>query len=245
MKIIVCDDEPMARERLVRMVGEVGHEVVAATSSSEETIQAVKEHMPDVVLMDVRMPNQDGIRCAHLIKELPSSPAIIFVTAYDHYAIAAFKAQAIGYLLKPAGKEELIEALSNAKQVNNAQLNHLRKLDNPDVKPARQHIAARTHRGVELIPVTDIYYFLADQKYVNVRHKDGTVLIDETLKELEEEFGNQFFRIHRNALLSLSYLEALESIEGGQYQVAIKGVDDKLSVSRRHLPALREKVQNM
>ena len=78
-----------------------------------------------------------------------------------------------------------------------------------------------------------------------MRHKDGTVLIDETLKELEEEFGNQFFRIHRNALLSLSYLEALESIEGGQYQVAIKGVDDKLSVSRRHLPALREKVQNM
>lgn len=245
MKIIVCDDEPVARERLGRLVQELGHDLAAKTDSSEDTIEAVKKHLPDVLLLDVRMPDTDGIRCAHAVRELPSPPAIIFVTAYDHYAIAAFKAQAIGYLLKPVSKEELEEALASAKQVNNAQLNHLRELEHPEVNPSRQHIAARTHRGVELIPITDIYYFLADQKYVTVRHKDGSVLIDETLKDLESEFGSHFFRIHRNALLSLNYLEALESVGSGQYQVAIKGIEDKLSVSRRHLPSLREKVQNM
>lgn len=245
MKIVVCDDEPLARERLSRLVAEVGHDVVAQTKDGHETIDVVKTHSPDVVLMDVRMPGMDGIRCAHELKQLKTPPAIIFVTAYDHYAIAAFKAQAIGYLLKPPSKDELIEALDTATLLNNAQLNHLRHLEDPTAKPIRQHIAARTHRGVELIPLDDIYYFLADQKYVTVRHKGGTVLIDETLKDLENEFSDNFFRIHRNALLSLKYLEALESVGSGQYQVAMKGIDDRLSVSRRHLPSLREKVQRM
>lgn len=245
MKIVVCDDEPIARERLVKLLQEVGHEVVDATRNGNETITAVKTHNPDVVMMDVRMPEMDGIRCAHILKEMINPPAIIFVTAYDHYAIAAFKAQAIGYLLKPPSKEELVDAIGKASQLNTAQLNHLRQLEDPTAQPVRQHIAARTHRGVELIPLDDIYYFLADQKYVTVRHKGGTVLIDETLKDLEAEFGGNFFRIHRNALLSLKYLEALETVGTGQYQVAMKGIDDRLSVSRRHLPTLREKVQRM
>lgn len=245
MKIVVCDDEPIARERLTKLLQELGHEVVATVKSGNETIHEVKTHSPDIVMLDVRMPDMDGIRCAHILKEMDNPPAIIFVTAYDHYAIAAFKAQAIGYLLKPPSKDEIIEALSKASKLNTAQLNRLRQLEDPTAQPIRQHIAARTHRGVELIPLDDIYYFLADQKYVTVRHKEGSVLIDETLKELENEFGNIFFRIHRNALMSLKYLEALETVGTGQYQVAMKGIDDKLSVSRRHLPTLREKVQKM
>lgn len=245
MKIVVCDDEPLARERMARLVEEVGHELVAQAKNGAEAINAVKTYNPDVIMLDVRMPQMDGIRCAHALRELKNPPAIIFVTAYDHYAIAAFKAQAIGYLLKPASKDELVETLQSASQLNTAQLNQLRKLEDPTAQPIRQHIAARTHRGVELISLDDIYYFLADQKYVTVRHKEGTVLIDETLKDLEREFSDRFFRIHRNALMSLNYLEALESVGTGQYQVALKGIDDRLSVSRRHLPSLREKVQNM
>lgn len=245
MKIVVCDDEPLARERLSRLVENLGHELVAQAKNGAEAINCVKTHNPDVVLLDVRMPEMDGIRCAHALKELQNPPAIIFVTAYDHYAIAAFKAQAIGYLLKPASKDELVEALQSANQLNTAQLNHLRQLEDPTAQPVRQHIAARTHRGVELISLHDIYFFLADQKYVTVRHKEGSVLIDETLKDLEREFGDRFFRIHRNALINLSYLEALESVGAGQYQVALREIDDRLSVSRRHLPSLREQVQSM
>ncbi len=245
MRLVVCDDEPLARERLVRIVNEAGHDVVAQAMTGIEALAAVKEHRPDVILLDIRMPEMDGVSCANELNKLDNPPAIIFVTAYDHYAIAAFKAHAIGYLLKPANKEELLEALTKASHLNAAQLSEIRKLDDIEARPARQHISARTHRGVELIALADIYYFTADQKYVKVRHKDGLVLIDETLKELEQEFGDQLFRIHRNALINLSYLERLETVDSGQYQVCFKDIDEKLAVSRRHVPVLREKIQKM
>ena len=245
MRIVVCDDEPLARERLVRILQASGHDVVAQAMTGVEAITAVKIQQPDVILLDIRMPEMDGVRCASILNELEHPPAIIFVTAYDHYAIAAFKANAIGYLLKPANKDELLAALNKAKTLNAAQLNELRKLENPTAKPLREHITARTHRGVELIKLTDIYYCTADQKYVKVRHKNGVVLIDETLKELEQEFGERLFRVHRNAIINLSYLDFLESVDSGQYQVRFKGVDETLAVSRRHLPALREKIQSM
>ena len=245
MRIVVCDDEPLARERLVRIVRESGHEVVAQATTGAEAIVAVKTEQPDVILLDIRMPEMDGVRCAQLLNELEHPPAIIFVTAYDHYAIAAFKANAIGYLLKPANKDELLESLDKAKNLNTAQLNEIRKLEDPTARPLREHIAARTHRGVELIKLKDIYYFTADQKYVKVRHKDGIVLIDDTLKELEQEFGDRLFRVHRNAIINLSFLDYLETVDSGQYQIRFKGIDETLAVSRRHLPALREKIQNM
>lgn len=245
MRIVVCDDEPLARERLVRIVHESGHQVVAQATTGAEAIIAVKTQQPDIILLDIRMPEMDGVRCAQELAKLEHPPAIIFVTAYDHYAIAALKANAIGYLLKPANKDELLEALDKAKNLNAAQLNEIRKLEDPTARPVREHIAARTHRGVELIKLKDIYYFTADQKYVKVRHKDGIVLIDETLKELEQEFEDRLFRVHRNAIINLSFLDFLETLDAGQYQIRFKGIDETLAVSRRHLPALRDKIQSM
>lgn len=245
MRIVVCDDEPLARERLVRIVQESGHEVVAQATTGAEAVIAVKSKQPDIILLDIRMPEMDGVRCAQELAKLEHPPAIIFVTAYDHYAIAALKANAIGYLLKPANKDELLEALNKAKNLNAAQLNEIRKLEDPTARPVREHIAARTHRGVELIKFKDIYYFTADQKYVKVRHKGGILLIDETLKELEQEFGDKLFRVHRNAIINLSFLDFLETLDAGQYQIRFKGIDDTLAVSRRHLPALRDKIQSM
>lgn len=163
MRIVVCDDEPLARERLVRIVQESGHQVVAQATTGAEAIVAVKTQQPDIILLDIRMPEMDGVRCAQELSKLEHPPAIIFVTAYDHYAIAALKANAIGYLLKPANKDELLEALNKAKNLNAAQLNEIRKLEDPTARPVREHIAARTHRGVELIKLKDIYYFTADQ----------------------------------------------------------------------------------
>ena len=109
MRIVVCDDEPLARERLVRIVQESGHQVVAQATTGAEAIIAVKTQQPDIILLDIRMPEMDGVRCAQELAKLEHPPAIIFVTAYDHYAIAALKANAIGYLLKPANKDELLE----------------------------------------------------------------------------------------------------------------------------------------
>lgn len=243
MNILVCDDEPLARERLSRLVQEAGHTVVGRADNGLEALDMVRLHQPDVVFLDIRMPQMDGIRCAEALSRMQNPPAVIFVTAFDQHAIDAFRTQAIGYLLKPVSREDLAAALQRAGRLNAAQISHLREMENPGSKPVRKHIVARTHRGVELIPIDDIYFFLADQKYVTVRHRGGQVLIDETLKELEQEFGERFVRIHRNALLAVKYLEGLEMVSNGQYQVRFRGIPERLAVSRRHLPQLREKMQ--
>lgn len=248
MNILVCDDEPLARERLTRMVKAAGHDVVAQAANGIQALEQVRLHQPDVVLLDIRMPEMNGIQCAQALLDLDVPPAVIFVTAFDQHAIDAFNTQAIGYLLKPVNQQQLEMALKRASKLNSAQLNSLQtRADSGEVqhRPARKHIAARTHRGVELIPIESIYYFLADQKYVTVRHYGGQVLIDETLKDLETEFADRFIRIHRNALLAVPYLEGLEFIGTGQYQVRCRGINERLAVSRRHLPQLREKIHHI
>lgn len=241
-RVIICDDERLARERLVRLLEDIGgYELVGLAEHGEQALDLVREYHPDIVLMDMRMPVMDGLTCARHLAQMESPPAIIFCTAFDEHALEAFSVQAAGYVLKPVSRESLREALARACRVNQLQLESLRQQPLQQERPnCRSHITARTHRGIELIPLDEVRYFLADHKYVTVRHEQGEVLIDETLKELEEEFGDRFIRIHRNALLSLNYLEGLEVVATGQYRVRIRGLDERLTVSRRHLPELRE-----
>ncbi|RZG80565.1 LytTR family DNA-binding domain-containing protein [Acinetobacter pittii] len=246
MKVLICDDEPLAVERLSRLVSKMGHEVVSAAHHGQEALEQARLHQPDVILLDIQMPGMNGLVCAEQLSQLNSRPAIVFCTAYDQHALEAFKAQAQAYLLKPIDPVELEQALNQLTQLTQAQLNALPNSELlQDLKTQRHQIAAKTYRGVELIPVENIYYFLADQKYVTVRHKNGSVLIDETLKELETEFADQFIRIHRNALVAVAYLDGLELISSGQYQVRLRGLDERLSVSRRHLSTLRERIHQL
>ena len=233
-------------ERLSRLVSKMGHEVVATAHHGQDALEQARLHQPDVILLDIQMPGMNGLVCAEQLSQLNPRPAIVFCTAYDQHALEAFKSQAQAYLLKPIDPAELEQALKQLTQLTQAQLN---ALPNPellqDLKTQRHQIAAKTYRGVELIPVENIYYFLADQKYVTIRHKNGSVLIDETLKELETEFADQFIRIHRNALVSIAYLDGLELVSSGQYQVRLRGLDERLSVSRRHLSTLRERIHQL
>ena len=230
MKVLICDDEPLAVERLSRLVSKMGHEVVATAHHGQDALEQARLHHPDVILLDIQMPGMNGLVCAEQLSQLNPRPAIVFCTAYDQHALEAFKSQAQAYLLKPIDPQELEQTFKQLTQLTQAQ---------------RHQIAAKTYRGVELIPVENIYYFLADQKYVTVRHKNGSVLIDETLKELETEFADQFIRIHRNALVSIAYLDGLELVSSGQYQVRLRGLDERLSVSRRHLSTLRERIHQL
>ena len=246
MDILICDDEPLAVERLSRLVTQLGHQVVATATHGQQAIDMVQFYEPDVVLLDIQMPEMDGLSCAQHLRQLEPMPAIIFCTAYDEHALDAFKSNAEGYLLKPVMQQELAQVLEHLAKLTQAQMSQLKQKENMDeINISRQQIAAKTYRGVELVPVENIYYFLADQKYVTVRHKNGSVLIDETLKELAQEFGNQFIRIHRNALISVHYLDGLEVVSSGQYQVRCRELDDRLAVSRRHLPFLRDRIQKL
>lgn len=245
MDILVCDDEPLAVERLSRLVSQLGHHVIATAQHGQQALDMVQQFEPDVVLLDIQMPEMDGLTCAQHLAHFNPMPAIVFCTAYDEHALQAIQSQAKGYLLKPIAKDELEAVLGNVTKLSQAQLTHLEKKEIMEEKVQRQQIAAKTYRGLELIPVENIYYFLADQKYVTVRHKNGSVLIDETLKDLETEFADRFIRIHRNALISLDYLDGLEMVASGQYQARCRELEERLAVSRRHLPLLRERMQNL
>lgn len=240
MRILVVDDEVLARGRLAALLAaDDDHEVVGEAGSGEECLRLVAKHRPDVVLLDIRMPGMDGIETARHLAALSEPPAVIFVTAYDAFAIEAFDAQAVGYLLKPVRGERLAEALRRAARPTRPQLAAL----TGSASTRRRRIAAKLGDTLRLIPVDTIRYFQADQKYVTVHHVGGADLIDESLKELAAEFREDFVRIHRNALVALKYAAALERDAQGQLQVRLEGISERLAVSRRHAPEARKRMQ--
>jgi two-component system response regulator AlgR len=242
VKVLIVDDEQLARDRLQRMVsGFEGYEVVGEAANGIEAVKRADAMRPEIVLLDIRMPGMDGLETARHFVELDEPPAVIFCTAYEEHAVEAFDLQAVGYLLKPVRKDILEVSLGKAQCVNKAQLAAL-AVEQP---PRRTHISARTRRGIELIPVDDVRYFQADQKYVTVRHSEGEVIIDETLRELEVEFPDQFVRVHRNALVSTSYIEGLDRIGGGHYQIRLRDVEEVVDVSRRHVSAVRRFIKRL
>src|SRR5690554_4656624 len=165
MDIVIVDDEPLARQRLVRMAEKLEHQVIAEADSAQAALEAIATHDPDVVLLDVRMPGGDGIEAARKISALDDPPAVIFCTAFDQYALDAFGTEAVGYLLKPVRAEQLLEVLTKAQRVNRVQRAYLQDAKLPATN-SRNHISATTRRGVELIPLDDVRYFIADNKYV-------------------------------------------------------------------------------
>jgi len=169
---------------------------------------------------------------------LEEPPAVIFTTAFDQYAVEAFEAQAVGYLLKPVRPEQLAAALTRAGRLTRVQLQRLAAASDSE---RRTHIAARNREGVRLIPVEDVQYFFADQKYTTVKHLKGEDLIEDSLRLLEGEFGNAFVRIHRNALVGTRYLERIERQGDGQYCVHLRGCPAPLQVSRRMAGELKER----
>ncbi len=240
LRALVVDDEPPARERLRRLIDEMaGVQVVGEAANGQEALELCSQLEPDVVLMDVRMPGMDGIEAARHLGSLQEPPAVIFTTAYDEHALEAFETQALGYLLKPVRREKLARALRHAARVAAPQLQLLAQQARGAAR--RSRICARLGDDLRLIPVEDIYYFSADQKYVTVRHQAGSDLIDESLRALAQEFAPDFLRVHRNSLVALRLVRALERSAEGHYLVRFKDCPDTLPVSRRHAAeALRQ-----
>ena len=245
MRVLIVDDEPLARDRLKRMLSTIGGcSVVGEAGSGEQALSAAEELSPDLVFMDVRMPGMDGLAAAQYLADINPPPAVIFCRAYDDYAVEAFSSQAIGYLLKPIKQAELESAILRTKRINKAQLTELQ--DSPLFQSeGRSHIAAKNRRGIDLVAVADIRLFQADHKYVTAYHTDGEALLDETLKELEEEFEGRFVRIHRNALVSIPHIEGLERNIDGQFFVRLQGMDIRPQVSRRHVAPLRKLLEQI
>lgn len=238
MKVLIVDDEKLARDRLHSLIEELhGYTVCGEAANGTDALKQADHHAPDIVLMDVRMPGMDGIEAARHLAALDQPPAVIFTTAFEEHALDAFKAHAAGYLVKPIRKQHLAEALEAARVPTRAQLAALGK--EAEEEQARTHICARFRGNLELIPIENIIFFQADQKYVTVRHTGGEVIIEEPLKALEEEFGDRFLRVHRNALVQRQYAGGMEKTTEGRFLIAMKGIDDRLEISRRHVAEVR------
>jgi len=182
------------------------------------------------------MPGMDGMEVARHLAAMEESPAIIFTTAYGEHALEAFDAHAIDYLLKPVKQDRLQVALGKAQRLSGAQGQAIRE----EAGERRSHICARVRGNLKLIPLGSVLYFQADQKYVTVRFDEGEVLIEESLKSLEDEFKAQFMRIHRNALVAVDKLAGMEKTTEGGHLVVLKGSDAQLEVSRRHVAEVRK-----
>jgi len=250
MKILIVDDEKPARERLRQLVEDFGdHEVVGEAGNGADALALAARSKPDVVLLDIRMPGLDGIETAHHLNAMERPPAVVFATAYDEYAIAAFDARAIGYVLKPVRREKLRRALDHARRLGGKELGELAQ--EPAMDSRRSHVCARLHDQLRLIPIEDVNYFSADQKYVCVHHGNGEDLIDDSLKSLEEEFAEHFVRIHRGALVAVARIDRLEKLEDGRTRVVLRDTtqdednapDDDLVISRRHLATVRRRLK--
>jgi two-component system response regulator AlgR len=246
VKILVVDDEALARERLLRLLIKSQPDAQCwQAGNGEQALALVRKHSPDLLLLDVRMPGMSGIELATRLEFEEQPPAIVFCTAYDEYALEALQHQAAAYLLKPVREQELTRALATAGRINRVQLAALAELGKTQAAEApgeRNQLSSQTHRGVETMPVADVRCLLAEQKYVTAYSPFGELLIPDTLKELEREFGQRFLRVHRNALVAVAHVVRLQRDERGPWYVVLKDIAQKPMVSRRHLTEVKQRL---
>lgn len=226
LRVLIVDDERPAADRLERLIdGLDDAEVCGKVLGAEQVIERCREFAPDVVLLDVEMPGIDGIEVARQLRRLQTPPAVVFVTAFEQYAVDAFELAAVDYLVKPVRAERLARALKRARS---------RPI------PSGAKVRSRLGDRVLSIPVADIRALVAEDKYTVVHFEDGEALVDDSLVTLEQRFGAHFIRIHRKALVARRYLRGLYRDEQGQERVELVGSDCCPPVSRRNLALVRQ-----
>ena len=243
MKVVIADDEALARERLRMLLSaHEGVEIVAEAENGLTALQACAEFRPDLVLLDIAMPGVDGLEAARHLTAFDPRPAVVFCTAYDAHALSAFEAEAIDYLMKPIRPERLAVALERARTFMSG-----RETLAP-AEPSRQprtHLCARLRGSLRLIPMDDVHYLQAEEKYVVVHHARGEDLIEESLKSLEEEFSGRFVRIHRNCLVARHEIIELKRANDGRVHAMLRHGKEPLEVSRRCVAGLRDTVKHL
>ena len=245
LAVFVVDDEPPARNRLKELLTDCAEqlslEIVGEAGNGREALEKLSETHADVVLMDIRMPQMDGIELAQHLNKLPKPPVIIFTTAFDKYAIQAFELHAIDYLLKPIRLKRLFDALTHARSAVPLRTEVLHDL----LPEPRKNLSIHERGKIYLIPIEDVLYLRAELKYITVRTIEREYLIEESLGALEKEFAARFVRIHRNCLVAKDAIEGFEKVaddEGGEvhWTVKLKGLEEMLPISRRQQFIVKE-----
>lgn len=243
MKIFIVDDEAPARERLKELLGDIAQQVpssvVGEARNGLEAIEQLPQSGAQVLLLDIQMPGMGGLEVARHLAALEEPPRIVFVTAHDRHAVEAFELNALDYLMKPVRAERLAAALRKASVPESEKLAKA-------AGAAREYLSVAERNRISLVPVRDILFLRAEQKYVTVRTRSREHLVEEPLVTLEREFAARFVRIHRNCLVARAAIRGFERAPGDDEEphwlVVLDGIDERLPVSRRQWPMLRDLV---
>jgi len=243
LKVFIVDDEAPARERLRALLGDIAAEVatrvVGEARHGVEAVERVPASGAEVVLLDIKMPGMGGLEVARHLGALERAPRIVFVTAHERHAVEAFELNALDYLLKPVRAERLAAALQKASVPPQERLAKA-------AEAPREYLSVTERSRIVLVPVRDILFVRAEQKYVTLRTRDREHLVEESLVALEREFAVRFVRIHRNCLVARAAIRGFERAPGedeeAHWLVVLDGLEERLPVSRRQWPLLRDLV---
>jgi len=254
LRVLIVDDEPPARARLGQLLDDCAAQlplqVVGVADGGLAALEHAARLQPDVVLLDISMPDMNGIEVARHLALAPLPPAIIFVTAFDEHALQAFEVEALDYLLKPVRAERLLATLRRARRVLAPRVEQMAST----LGSVRTQMSVSERGRLVLVPVEEIVYLRAELKYVTIRTVAREFLTEESLSGLETEFGDRFVRVHRNALVARRYIAGFQRVrarpepgkadgEGeageGHWEVLLRGLEERLAVSRRQWPAVK------
>ena len=238
-RIIIADDEPPARRRLFDLLDELQpafpHRVVAEVENGKAAVEAAASGA-DILLLDINMPEMDGLEAARHLLRMETAPRVIFVTAYDQHALAAFDVHAVDYLLKPVRRERLLAALTRARPLDAQSVEAL-------PRGARRFFSINERGRLLLVPSDEVIFFRAEQKYITVVTAAREYLIEDSLTRIDEEFGGRHLRIHRNCLVRADLIESFErdaDTDGeAQWIITLRGRPERLLVSRRQHAEVR------
>ncbi|WP_019141467.1 LytR/AlgR family response regulator transcription factor [Noviherbaspirillum massiliense] len=259
-RIFIVDDEAPARSRLKTLLADIAqecpHELAGETANALGALGLIANAQADIVLLDVQMPGMNGIELAsHLTRNPVTAPAVIFVTAYDEFALKAFEVHALDYLLKPVRAARLADAIRRASELRAQTISQKDAVSAvaASMQARRQHFSVQERDRVLLVPVAEVLYLKAELKYVTLRTRAQEHLIEESLTSIEEEFASTFVRVHRNALVARSAIIGVErgaqviDADGDKvqesWQVILRDVDEKLPISRRQWPVVKALVR--
>ncbi len=235
--LLIVDDETPARNRMRDLLddcrGLFAHGVVGEVANGAEALQFLQSHAVDIMLLDIRMPGMDGIEVARHAQKLATPPVIIFATAFEEHALKAFEVNAIDYMLKPIRKERLLAALQKTLIAKPLKAEALQQA----AVKARSHLSIAERGKILLIPLADILFLRAEQKYITVKTAAREYLLEESLTALEHEFADSFTRVHRSVLVANRHINGFERVKPddgeGHWAVILNGTDERIAVSRR------------
>ncbi|MDQ9170292.1 response regulator transcription factor [Oxalobacteraceae bacterium R-40] len=259
-RIFIVDDEAPARQRLKTLLSDIitecPHQLVGEADHAHIACDHIRESRPDIILLDVQMPGMTGIQLAEILAGPDfNAPSVIFISAYDEFALKAFDVHALDYLLKPVRAERLADAIQRVVRMRSqaGAANAVASAENRS--PRRRHFSVQERGRVLLVPVSEVIYLKAEQKYVTLRTREHEYLIEESLLSIEEELAEVLVRVHRNALVAREAIIGVErgtvavdaEAEGGKnqetWQVILRSVEERLPISRRQWPIVKSLVR--